>query len=116
MRQIPSCRVILLFAFLSLTQGESAQDKRRNNGAGPVDDSGAVAIMARHCAGCHQAADHPGAMLLNAERLSQPETLRLLRKLIDTEQMPPVHQDFKRSSDGKRLLRWLETKEKSLRK
>ena len=116
MKPIPFFRLIFLFAVLSLTQGESTQDKTRNDGAKSIDDSGAVSIMARHCAGCHQAADHPGAMLLNVDRLSKPETVRLLRKLIDTEQMPPIHQDFKSSSDGKALLRWLEAKEKSFKK
>ena len=116
MKPIPCFRVILLLAVFVLMQGVSAQDQPRNDRAKTVDDSGAVTIMARHCAGCHQAADHPGAVLLNVERLSQPETVRLLRKLIDTEQMPPIHQDFKSSSDGKALLRWLQTKEKSLKK
>ena len=77
-----------------------------------VDDYAAVRIMAHHCAGCHQAAGHPGARLLDRKRLSETETIKLIRKLIDTQQMPPIHQEFKASEDGKLLRKWLETKEK----
>ncbi len=69
----------------------------------------ALTILTRNCAGCHQAADHPGALFLNRESLSEVATLSLVIKLIKTSQMPPAHKDFAKTPDGKKLLKWLET-------
>ncbi len=66
-----------------------------------------LAILTRNCAGCHQAADHPGALFLNKARLTERGTQDLIIKLIETSQMPPAHRDFKKTSDGKKLLAWL---------
>lgn len=77
-------------------------------------DHDALMILARNCAGCHQAADHPGALFLNRERLSERDTVALIRKLVDHSQMPPAHKNFKKTADGQKLLRWLAKKEKSL--
>ena len=66
-----------------------------------------LTILTRNCAGCHQAADHPGALFLNKARLSERETQDLMIKLIETSQMPPAHRAFKNTDDGKKLLAWL---------
>lgn len=76
-------------------------------------DIEALKILTKNCAGCHQTTNHPGAMFLNAARLSEPETIGLIRRLLDTEQMPKAHRNFKKSSDGKRLMKWLKSKETS---
>jgi hypothetical protein len=66
-----------------------------------------MSILTKNCAGCHQSADHPGAMFLNRERLAEKETLELVINVLETNQMPPQHQKFKGSRDAKRLLKWL---------
>lgn len=66
-----------------------------------------LSILTRNCAGCHQKADHPGALFLNRARLSEKETLQLMIDLIETSQMPPEHKKFGQSKDGKKLLKWL---------
>jgi mono/diheme cytochrome c family protein len=66
-----------------------------------------LSILTRNCAGCHQAADHPGALFLNKARLSEPQTIDLMINLIETSQMPPAHVKFKKTEDGKTLLAWL---------
>lgn len=65
-------------------------------------------VLARNCAGCHQAEDHPGALFLNRARLSEKDTLQLMIGLIRSSQMPPQHKTFAKSADGKKLLKWLE--------
>lgn len=74
------------------------------------EDSKALTILAKNCAGCHQAADHPGALFLNQARLTEPETIALITKLVETSQMPPAHRDFKNTKDGKTLLKWLHSR------
>lgn len=76
------------------------------------EDYKALTILIRNCAGCHQAADHPGALFLNAARLTEDETILLVTKLVETSQMPPAHKNFKSTADGKKLIRWLKNKEK----
>lgn len=75
-----------------------------------------LTILTHNCAGCHNTADHPGALFLNKARLTEPETVSLMIKMIETSQMPPAHKDFKKSKDGKKLLRWLKQQKKSLNK
>lgn len=82
--------------------------------AAPSDpDYEALKILTRHCAACHQAADHPGALFLNQARLSEPETIALIKKLVKTSQMPPAHRNFKNTKDGKALIQWLKSKKAS---
>lgn len=69
-----------------------------------------LSILTKHCAGCHQSADHPGALFLNRERLEEKETLTLVIHMLESSQMPPQHRKFKKSQDGKRLLQWLKAK------
>lgn len=79
-------------------------------------DYEALKILTKNCAGCHQQTNHPGALFLNAARLTEPETLRLIRNLLEAELMPRAHQNFKKSKEGKLLLNWLKSKEASLQK
>lgn len=72
-------------------------------------DYKAMDVLVKNCAGCHNSADHPGALFLNQARLSEPETLKRITKLIETSQMPPAHRDFRKTSDGKTLLKWLKS-------
>lgn len=72
----------------------------------------ANSILTRHCAPCHQAADHPGAMLLNKDRLAESETISRILKVVEASQMPPAHRDFKNTEDGKKLLKWLRSERK----
>lgn len=71
-----------------------------------------ITILTHHCAGCHNSADHPGALFLNKARLSEKETLSLMIKMIETSQMPPAHKQFKNTEDGKKLLKWLKQQQK----
>lgn len=66
-----------------------------------------LTILTRNCAGCHQQDNHPGALFLNKEHLSEPATIKLMIRLIKTSQMPPAHAKFKTTKDGKKLLAWL---------
>lgn len=75
------------------------------------EDYEALTILTKNCAGCHNTADHPGALFLNAARLSEPETLALMRRLIESDQMPQEHSNFKKSKDGKTLIKWLKKRE-----
>lgn len=77
------------------------------------EDYKVLTILAKNCAVCHNAADHPGALFLNQARLSEPETIALMRRLIETAQMPQEHRNFKKSKDGKLLLKWLKKQEVS---
>jgi hypothetical protein len=79
-------------------------------------DYEALKILTKNCAGCHQMTDHPGALFLNAARLTEPETLGLIRRLLDAELMPKAHGKFKKSKEGKSLLEWLKNKEANLKK
>ncbi len=99
--------ILFLTAFSLPHQAQAAQPSPPAS-----EDMKALKILARNCAGCHQAADHPGAMFLNQEQLTQPETIALIRKLVETSQMPPAHRDFKTSKDGKALLKWLKKQPK----
>ncbi len=69
----------------------------------------ALGILNKNCAGCHQAADHPGALFLNRARLSEAKTQDLVLNLLKTSQMPPAHKNFKNTEDGKSLIAWLES-------
>ena len=93
--------VAINFSVGNLSASDSVSD---------ADDYKALTILTRNCAGCHQAADHPGALFLNKARLSEPETIALITKLVETSQMPPAHRKFKNTPDGKILIRWLKGK------
>ncbi len=71
------------------------------------EDIQPLIILNSHCAGCHQQTNHPGALFLKAEKLSEPQTIRLLIKVIENSKMPPAHADFKKTEAGKQLLAWL---------
>jgi len=115
MNFVMRCVRLAVLAVLPLVVS-SAQAADKPGDKGGDEDYKAVTILARNCAGCHQEADHPGALFLNQARLSEPETIALITKLVETSQMPPAHVDFKKSKDGKALIKWLKKKHKALKK
>ena len=102
--------LVALYA-LVLSKGIHAAER---NEADP--DYQALTILTRNCASCHNQADHPGALFLNQARLSEPETLALITRLIEKNVMPPAHAKFKNTADGKTLLKWLKNKQKGEKK
>lgn len=66
-----------------------------------------LSIMVKNCAGCHQKEDHPGALFLNRQRLSDRQTMELIVNVIEANRMPPAHKKFGRTNDGKKLLKWM---------
>jgi len=101
-------RILPLGVLLSLLS--AASPARTPTPVPPPSDDGynrALSVLTRNCAGCHQAADHPGALFLNKANLSEKSTLDLVIHLIETSQMPPAHTKFRTTQDGKTLLAWL---------
>lgn len=80
---------------LALSAGDESEDFK------PLE------ILLQHCAACHRAADHPGALFLSRSGLKQAEVIKLMIRTIETSQMPPAHKAFKTTQDGKKLLAWL---------
>jgi len=75
-------------------------------------DFPALEVMVRNCAHCHNNKNHIGAEFLKAENLTDKETLTRVLKMIEKGKMPegkvPVgHQEFRKTADGHRLIRWL---------
>lgn len=66
-----------------------------------------LTILVKNCAGCHQKEDHPGALFLNRQRLSDRQTMELIIQVIEANRMPPAHNQFGKTKDGKKLLKWL---------
>lgn len=77
------------------------------------DDFKPLQILVHHCAACHNAPDHPGALFLSASGLEQPEVVQRVIRVIETSQMPPAHKAFKTTKDGKKLLSWLKKQKKA---
>jgi mono/diheme cytochrome c family protein len=102
---------ILLFTCVVAAAETTPKKNSRND-----EDYQAAKILTHHCAGCHQAADHPGALFLNQARLNEVETIDLISDLLEHNRMPPAHQDFKKTTDGKQLLKWLKEKRKQAAK
>ena len=104
----------ITFTLAVVTWGETQEKK-----AAPKSEDGyhrALGVLTRHCAGCHQAADHPGALFLNRAGLSEPQTLSLIIELIERSQMPPAHAKFKKTKEGKLLLTWLKGEQRKQQK
>jgi mono/diheme cytochrome c family protein len=103
---------LLLFALWLVVHPQPTQADEPGKKVSPRSSSDAYSealiVLTRNCAGCHQAADHPGALFLNKARLSEKQTLDLIIHLIKTSQMPPAHAQFKNTEDGKKLLAFLE--------
>jgi len=117
--------VTLLFLSTLLICAKSTADDGAKPSANPSSPPGVdktdeyykpLSILTRNCAGCHQAADHPGALFLNKARLSEPQTIDLMINLIETSQMPPAHVKFKKTADGKTLLAWLKAEKEKKQK
>lgn len=108
--------LFIFLSFLSVIGNFEAVAKDENTPKAGVstDDEyyEPLTIFARNCAGCHQEADHPGALFLNKAHLSDPSTIKLMIRLIETSQMPPAHAKFKKTEDGKKLLAWLKKQSK----
>jgi len=77
----------------------------------PASDEKILAILVKNCAGCHRADSHPGALFLNKARLSEKQTVRLITKMVENRKMPKIHLDFKQTSEGKLLLKWLKAQQ-----
>ena len=90
----------VLIAFLAVAGAATAGDE-------PEDDYQALGILSKNCAGCHQDTKHPGALFLKRAALTQPETIALVLKVVETSKMPPAHAKFRETADGKTLIAWL---------
>lgn len=97
--------------FLIASQWSFATERKQSD-----PDYQALTILTRHCASCHNQADHPGALFLNQARLNEPETIELITQLVEKNEMPPAHASFKKTADGKTLLKWLKNKPNGVKK
>lgn len=104
---------IIFCGFTSLAATETVSPPRTETLKNPpISNEEALKILTTRCTGCHQPDSPPGNGFMTLEKLSEKSTLDLLNTVIRKSKMPKAHRDFKATKDGKKFLKWLDSRVK----